>query len=223
MRLLLVEDNVAIADEIHRDCKRAGYAVDWFTDGRDAEQAGLINQYDLIILDIGLPGKSGLEILQIWRNKEIQTPVLVLTARDQWSERIAGLKAGADDYLAKPFHPEELQLRLKGLVRRTHGFSQQQFLSVAGLQLDESAQTVKANNVTHTLKGSEFKLLRYFMLHPNKIISKTELAEHLYDEETERDSNVLEVMINQLRKKIGKDAISTHRGQGYRLETNQSK
>lgn len=218
MRLLLAEDNVALADEIHRDCKRAGYAVDWFTDGRDVENAGLINQYDVIILDIGLPGKSGLDILSFWREKNVTTPVLVLTARDQWSDRIAGLKAGADDYLAKPFHPEELVLRLKALVRRTHGFSQQQFLAVAGLKLDESAQTVSIGDTTHTLKGGEFKLLRYFMLHPNKIISKTELAEHLYDEETERDSNVLEVMINQLRKKIGRDAISTHRGQGYRFE-----
>lgn len=218
MRILLVEDNVALADDLSRNFKSLGYAVDWVTDGRDALHQGLVNSYDLAVLDIGLPGKSGLEILKEWRQQNIHFPVLILTARDQWSERIEGLKAGADDYLPKPFHPEELALRIQALLRRTHGFSQQEELSVAGLQLNENAQTVTVNNISVALKGAEFKLLRYFMLHPNKIISKGELTEHLYDDESERDSNVIEVNINHLRKKLGKDVVSTHRGQGYRLE-----
>ena len=176
MRILLVEDNVALADDLSRNFKSLGYAVDWVTDGRDALHQGLVNSYDLAVLDIGLPGKSGLEILKEWRQQNIHFPVLILTARDQWSERIEGLKAGADDYLPKPFHPEELALRIQALLRRTHGFSLQEELSVAGLQLNENAQTVTVNNISVALKGAEFKLLRYFMLHPNKIISKGEFS-----------------------------------------------
>ena len=218
MRVLLAEDNVALAEDIARDCKRAGYAVDWLVDGRDVEHALINNDYDLVILDVGLPGKSGLDILLSWRSHQISTPVLVLTARDQWSDRIAGLRAGADDYLAKPFHPDELLLRLQSLARRAHGFSPNNQLSVAGLTLDEASQSVSSGKVTIKLKGAEFKLLRYFMLHPEKIISKLELTEHLYDDASDRDSNVLEVMISQLRNKLGKESISTHRHQGYRLE-----
>lgn len=217
MRLLLVEDHIALAEQLQSDCKQAGYVVDWLVDGRDAKAQPLIHHYDVIVLDLGLPGISGLELLSYWRGKALTTPVLVLTARDQWADRIAGLRAGADDYLAKPFHPDELQLRLQGLLRRSHGTVPQPHLQVSGLRLDESTQTLMFAEQEFALKGSEFKLLRYFMLHPDKIISKRELSEHLYDDTVERDSNVLEVMINQLRKKLGKDAITTHRGQGYSL------
>jgi len=217
MRLLIVEDNVALADELTADLQRAGYAIDWLADGRDALYQGASEPYDLILLDLGLPGKSGLEILREWRATGMNCPVLILTARDHWAERIDGLKAGADDYLTKPFHPEELQLRIQALLRRTHGQVNQPQLDVGGLQLDEAQQTVINAGEAIELTAAEFSLLRYFMLHSGKIVSKSQLNEHLYDGETERDSNVIEVHVNHLRSKLGKAAIETKRGQGYRF------
>jgi two-component system OmpR family response regulator len=217
MRILIVEDNVALADELTTDLKRAGYAVDWLADGRDAAYQGATEPYDLIVLDLGLPGKSGLEVLREWRAVAMHCPVLILTARDHWAERIEGLKAGADDYLTKPFHPEELQLRIQALLRRSHGQANHVQLAAAGLQLDESLQQVTKNGETFELTAAEFSLLRYLMLNVGKIISKTQLHDHLYDGESERDSNVIEVHINHLRSKVGKAAIETRRGQGYRL------
>lgn len=215
MRILIVEDNVALADELTADLKRAGYAVDWLADGRDALYQGAIEPYDLILLDLGLPGKSGLDILRQWRSDNLQVPVLVLTARDHWAERIDGLKAGADDYLTKPFHPEELQLRIQALLRRAHGLANQSQLEAAGVQLDEHKQAVIHDGQAITLTAAEFSLLRYFMLQPQKILSKNQLRDHLYDGETERDSNVIEVHVNHLRGKLGKQVIETRRGQGY--------
>src|SRR3990167_8843441 len=190
MRLLLVEDHVPLADELMAGLNRQGYAVDWLADGRDAVYQGSSEPYDLIILDLGLPGLPGLEVLAQWRAGGLVTPVLILTARGSWAERIEGLKAGADDYLTKPFHPEELHL-------------------------DEGRQCVTRDGADIQLTASEFRLLRYFMLHPEQILSKSHLAEHLYDGETERDSNVLEVHVNHLRRKLGKSVIETRRGQGY--------
>lgn len=220
MRILIVEDNVTLADELAADLKRAGYAVDWLADGRDALIQGAIEPYDLILLDLGLPGKSGLEILREWRATQMQRPVFILTARDHWAERIEGLKAGADDYLTKPFHPEELQLRIQALLRRTHGQVNQPQLHAGGLQLDEARQCVVRDSEAIELTAAEFSLLRYLMLHEGKIISKTQLHDHLYDGESERDSNVIEVHINHLRRKLGKELIETKRGQGYRLQKN---
>lgn len=217
MRLLLVEDHVPLADELSASLTRQGYAVDWLADGRDAAYQGASEPYDLIILDLGLPGKPGLEVLQEWRGGGLSTPVLVLTARGSWAERIEGLKAGADDYLTKPFHPEELALRIQALLRRAHGLTNQPQLEAAGLQLDESRQCVSAGGQSIDLTAAEFRLLRYFMLHPGQILSKSHLAEHLYDGETERDSNVIEVHVNRLRGKLGRDVIETRRGQGYRF------
>lgn len=217
MRILIVEDMVALADELSADLKRAGYAVDWLADGRDAAVQGVTEPYDLIVLDLGLPGKSGLEVLREWRSLAMTRPVLILTARDHWAERIEGLKAGADDYLTKPFHPEELQLRIQALLRRSHGQVNQAQLMVAGLQLDEAQQHVIKNGVAFELTAAEFSLLRYLMLNVGKIISKSQLHDHLYNGESERDSNVIEVHINHLRGKLGKAAIETRRGQGYRL------
>lgn len=217
MRLLIVEDNVVLADELTTDLQRAGYAVDWLADGRDALYQGASEPYDLILLDLGLPGKSGLDILREWRASGMNRPVLILTARDHWAERIEGLKTGADDYLTKPFHPEELQLRIQALLRRAHGQVNQPQLDVAGLQLDESQQRVIKQGEEIELTAAEFSLLRYFMLHSGKIISKSQLNDHLYDGETERDSNVIEVHVNHLRSKLGKSAIETKRGQGYRF------
>ena len=218
MRLLLVEDNVALADSLLAVLKRAGYAVDWRADGRDALLLGEQEPYDLAILDLGLPGMDGLEILRTWRSAGSSLPVLILTARSRWTERVEGLQAGADDYLTKPFHNEELLLRVQALLRRAHGREPQTLLSAAGLQLDEAQQqVVRDGQAPVSLSASEFKLLRYFMLNPGKVLSKTWLAEHLYDYEDERDSNVIEVLINHLRRKLGREAIETRRGQGYVL------
>lgn len=216
MRLLLVEDNVTLADALCADLARAGYAVDWRVDGRDALIQASLEPYDLIILDLGLPGLPGLSVLSQWRADGIATPVLILTARDSWSERIDGLRAGADDYLGKPFHPEELILRIQALLRRAHGIANQPQLCAAGLQLDEARQSVRQGTEDISLSGAEFRLLRYFMLHAGQIISKSQLHEHLYDGESERDSNVIEVHINHLRRKLGRTIIETRRGQGYR-------
>lgn len=216
MRLLLVEDHVPLADELMAGLKAQGYALDWLADGRDAANQGASEPYDLIVLDLGLPGKPGLEVLREWRSGGLTTPVLILTARGSWAERIDGLKAGADDYLTKPFHPEELALRIQALLRRAHGLANQPQLEAAGLQLDESRQCVSHAGREVELTSAEFRLLRYFMLHPGQILSKSQLAEHLYDGESERDSNVLEVHVNRLRGKLGRAVIETRRGQGYR-------
>jgi len=217
MRLLLVEDSVGLADELMASLQRQGYAVDWLADGRDAARQGCCEPYDLMILDLGLPGKPGLEVLREWRAQGLSTPVLVLTARASWAERIEGLKAGADDYLCKPFHPVELQLRIQALLRRAHGLVSRPQLESGGLQLDEARQVVRCGAEDIELTAAEFRLLRYLMLHPGQLLSKGQLAEHLYDGETERDSNVIEVHINRLRGKLGRAAIETRRGQGYRF------
>jgi two-component system OmpR family response regulator len=215
MRVLLAEDNVLLAEELIDNFSRLGYATDWRVDGRDVLHEGLHGNYDIIILDLGLPGKNGLEILQQWREQKLGAPVLILTARDHWSERIDGLKAGADDYLTKPFHPEELNLRIQALLRRAHGSSNQPVLAVGQLTLHENDQTATRDNQSWSLTAAEFSLLRCFMLQPGKLMSKSQLMEHLYDAETGRDSNVLEVHINHLRRKLGKSIIETRRGQGY--------
>ena len=216
MRLLLVEDDAALSDRLRLDLEKTGFAVDVAADGVDAEFMGDSEPYDVAVLDLGLPGRPGLEVLRHWRAAGNPLPVLILTARDAWHEKVDGFKAGADDYLSKPFHTAELIVRLQALLRRgvarPHGP-----MRVAGLELDEDAQTVRipATGEACELTGTEFRLLRYFMLHPGRVLSKSRLAEHVYDFDTERDSNVLEVYINRLRRKLGRDLISTRRGQGY--------
>tara|TARA_R110002124_G_scaffold96332_3_gene241080 strand:- start:1555 stop:2226 length:672 start_codon:yes stop_codon:yes gene_type:complete len=218
MRILLVDGDVALADSLTLTLKRAGYAVDWRTDGRDALILGEQEPYDLTIVDLGLPGMDGLEVVRRWRNAGQATPVLMLTARSRWTERVAGLQAGADDYLTKPFHNEELLLRIQALLRRAHGREPSATLNVGGLALDEATQQVSGAGLASTgLSATEFKLLRYMMLNAGQVLSKARLAEHLYDYEDERDSNVIEVQINHLRSKLGRAAIETRRGQGYVL------
>lgn len=156
MRLLLVEDHVPLADELLAALGRQGYAVDWLADGRDAVYQGASEPYDLIVLDLGLPGMPGLEVLQQWRGSGLATPVLILTARGSWAERIEGLKAGADDYLTKPFHPEELQLRIQALLRRSHGMANQPTLESAGLNLDEGRQCVSRDGATSSSRLPSF-------------------------------------------------------------------
>lgn len=214
MRLLLVEDNRALSHSLRLELERAGYAVDLAENGLDAEHLGREVAYDLVVLDLGLPDRSGLEVLRSWRTAGISLPVLVLTARDAWQERVAGFKAGADDYLGKPFHSEELLLRLSALARR----SKAQMVASptqAGLVLDETRQAVQVDQQWISLTGVEFRLLRYFMLHPGQVLSKTELTEHIYDFDSDKDSNVLEVYVNRLRRKLGRELITTRRGQGY--------
>lgn len=218
MRLLLAEDNVSLADSLMRDLRQAGYVVDWRADGRDAQFLGEQEPYDLCVLDLGLPGRGGLQILHAWREQGLSMPVLVLSARSSWAERVEGLRAGADDYLGKPFSTEELLLRIQGLLRRSHGREPQRLLRAAGLTLDEASQQVSGPGLDNVqLSASEFRMLRCFMLHAGQLVSKARLAEHLYDNEAERDSNVIEVQINHLRRKLGRQAIETRRGQGYVL------
>jgi DNA-binding response OmpR family regulator len=207
-----------LAEGLKRDLKQQGFAVDLSDNGIDAEFMGLEEPYDAVVLDLGLPGKPGLDVLKSWREKEVAVPVLVLTARDAWHEKVEGFQAGADDYLAKPFHVEELVARLNALIRRSSGSAAPQ-AKAGGLLLDEDRQTVTdGEGQRHELTGTEFRLLRYFMLNPGKILSKTRLSEHVYDYDSDKDSNVIEVYVKRLRKKLGADIIQTRRGQGYVFE-----
>ncbi len=214
MRLLVVEDDPELVAYVRSDLVRAGFAVDIADNGIDAEHLGNTEPYDAIVLDLGLPQKPGMEVLQAWRQAGNRVPVIVLTARDAWYERVDGFKAGADDYLGKPFHVEELIARIRALIYRRHGRSSHQ-IETRSLRLDEDVQQVEVGEVTHQLTGTEFRLLRYMMLNSGRILSKTHLSEHVYDQESERDSNLIEVYIRRLREKIGNQMILTKRGQGY--------
>ncbi len=217
MRLLLAEDDVALVEYLLPGLKRSDYVVEWVDNGIDAEFFALEESFDGIILDLGLPQKPGLEVLKNWRRQKLDTPVLILTARDSWQDRVDGLKAGADDYLGKPFHFEELTARLEAILRRRFGHSDNR-LEYDGVELDMDSKTVTTAQLEKTqLTAIEFRLLRYLMLNPAKIISKSELSEHIYEEEQIKDSNVIEVYVNRLRSLLGKSRIQTYRGQGYRL------
>ncbi len=220
MRILLVEDDRQLSAGIADGLRHEGYAVDIAGDGITAEALGVEDIYDAVILDLGLPGKPGLDVLQTWRSKQITTPVLILTARDSWSERVTGLKAGADDYLGKPFHFEELSARLQALLRRSTG-NLEAGLNVAGLYLDEDLQRVRREDGQFVdLTGTEFRLLRYLMSHADTVLSKSRLTDHVYEWDHDRDSNVLEVYVRRLRDKIGRQYIETRRGQGYLFRSN---
>lgn len=216
MKLLLVEDDATLVERLRPLLQKAGYAVEVADNGIDGEFLGEQEAFDLVVLDLGLPGKPGLEVLRQWRAKQRSMPVLVLTARDAWHERVEGLKAGADDYLGKPFNTEELLARLEAINRRHLGRADNQ-LTWAGVQLDVDRQQAQFQQQTVALTAIEFRLLRYLMLHPDRFHSKTELSERVYEEEQLKDSNVIEVYINRLRHYFGKDFIETRRGQGYRL------
>lgn len=215
MRLLLVEDDPSLGPNLQDSLNKAGFATDLSVDGIDGEAMGQIEPYDLIVLDLGLPGKSGLEVLESWRSEANSVPVIILTARDAWEDKVLGFKAGADDYLAKPFQTEELIVRINAVLRRCSG-QNPGALSYGDLSLDEAEQAVVVKNGDkHSLTGTEFKLLRYFMLHPKQLLSKSTLTEHVYQFDSDKDSNVMEVYVNRLRQKIGSDWIMTRRGQGY--------
>ncbi len=215
MRLLLAEDDKDLVDTLKKDLQSAGYAVDVADNGVDAEYLGNEMIYDVAVLDLGLPRRSGIEVLENWRASANHLPVIVLTARNAWHERVDGFKAGADDYLGKPFHVEELLARITALLHRS---SQQPGGSIhaVGLSLDEEKQTVTTEDGRlHKLTGIEFRLLRYFLLHAEKVLSKSRLTEHIYDFDSEKDSNVIEVYVRRLRQIVGNERIETRRGQGY--------
>ncbi|MBV1952230.1 MAG: response regulator transcription factor [Cycloclasticus sp.] len=215
MRLLLAEDDELIAAPLKKELERHGFAVDCADNGVDAEFMGNEEPYDTVILDLGLPQRSGLEVLHNWRNQGNQLPVIVLTGRDAWHERVEGFKAGADDYLGKPFHHEELLMRIQALIKRSNNMPGQTIQS-GNLDLNEARQEVTlADGEVISLTGTEFRLLRYFMLNPGKILTKTKLTEHVYEQSFDRDSNLIEVYVRHLRAKLGQDLIKTRRGQGY--------
>ena len=216
MRVLVVEDDPELSRQIKKDLSKSGYAVDVADNGVDGEFMGDEESYDLVVLDLGLPQRPGLEVLSNWRSRSNKVPVIILTARDAWHEKVEGFKAGADDYIAKPFHIEELLVRMTAVTRRASDQLGGEELQQSGLTLNEETQTVTtAAGNDFELTGTEFRLLRYFMLHPGRIISKAVLTEHVYDYDSDKDSNVIEVYINRLRQKLGKEIIQTRRGQGY--------
>jgi two-component system OmpR family response regulator len=216
MRILLVEDDADLSRQLKQSLTDAGYAVDHAPDGEEAQFLGETEPYDAIVLDLGLPKIDGVSVLEQWRRANIATPVLILTARGAWSEKVSGFDAGADDYLTKPFHTEELLARLRALVRRAAGHASPS-LSCGGLRLDPRAARASVNGEPLRLTSLEYRLLHYLMMHQGRVIGRSELVEHLYDQDFDRDSNTIEVFIGRLRKKIGQDRIETVRGLGYRL------
>ncbi len=216
MRLLLVEDDFNLSSQLKTDLVQAGFAVDIVDNGIDAEFMGREEPYDMVILDLGLPQLSGIEVLTRWRKAGNSVPVIILTGRDAWHEKVDGFNAGADDYLAKPFHIEELIARMQAVLRRKND-QLPGTLSVNGLSLDEERQQVTniETGSTMDLTATEFRLLRYFMSHPGRVLSKTQLTEHVYEYDADKDSNVIEVYVNRLRQKLGREFFQTRRGQGY--------
>ncbi len=215
MRLLLVEDDPILGKQLQTSLQSAGYATDLATDGVEAEIQGELEPYDLAILDLGLPKRNGLEILSHWRNAQVNMPVIILTARGGWQDKVTGFNTGADDYVSKPFQIEELLARISAVLKRSI-LNHASELHSAQFKLNEQTQTVIFEDGTqHNLTNVEFRLLRYFMLHPGHILSKSVLTEHVYEYDEDKDSNVIEVYINRLRQKIGSHHIQTRRGQGY--------
>jgi two-component system OmpR family response regulator len=217
VRLLLVEDDRDLNRQISAALADAGYAVDKAFDGEEGQFLGDTEPYDAVVLDLGLPVIDGVSVLTHWRRSGRKMPVLILTARDRWSDKVQGFDAGADDYLAKPFHMEELLARLRALLRRAAGHATSE-LVVGGVTLDGRSGRVSVNGAPVKLTSHEYRLLSYLMHHSGRIISRAELTEHLYDQDFDRDSNTIEVFVGRLRKKLGVDLIQTMRGLGYLIE-----
>ncbi len=216
MRILVVEDDTNLNRQIKEALTDGGYAVDVAFDGEEGHFLGDTEPYDAVILDIGLPQMDGLSVLEEWRRAGRRMPVLLLTARDRWSDKVQGIDAGADDYVAKPFHMEELLARLRALVRRAAGHASNEI--VAGpVRLDARSGKVTVDGQSIKLTSHELRLLSYLMHHKGKVVSRTELTEHLYDQDFDRDSNTIEVFVGRLRKKLPEDCIQTVRGLGYQI------
>ena len=217
MRVLVVEDDEALNSQIAEALREGGYVVDTAFDGEEGHFLGDTETYDAVVLDIGLPQMDGISVLETWRRDGHTMPVLILTARDRWSDKVQGIDAGADDYVAKPFHIEEVLARIRALVRRAAGHASNE-LTCGPVRVDVKASRVSVDGNPVKLTSHEYKVLEYLMHHASKVISRTELTEHLYDQDFDRDSNTIEVFVGRLRKKLGVDVIETVRGLGYRID-----
>ena len=216
MRILVVEDDKELNRQLAEALVDAGYVVDRAYDGEEGHFLGDTEPYDAVVLDIGLPQMDGISVMEKWRRAGRNMPVLMLTARDRWSDKVAGIDAGADDYVTKPFHIEEVLARIRALIRRAAGHASSE-LVCGPVRLDTAASKADVDGKPLKLTSHEFRLLAYLMHHAGKVVSRTELVEHLYDQDFDRDSNTIEVFVGRLRKKMGIDMIETVRGMGYRL------
>lgn len=222
MRILIAEDDLDLNRQLSQSCADAGYVVDSAHDGEEVQFLGETEPYDAVVLDLGLPGRDGLSILEAWRRADRRMPVLILTARDRWTDKVSGMDAGADDYVAKPFHMEEVLARLRALIRRSAGLASAE-IAIGPVALDTKLSRVTVDGQTVKLTGHEFRLLSYLMHHQGEVVSRTELTEHLYDQDFDRDSNTIEVFVGRLRRKLAAvvegelDVIETVRGLGYRM------
>jgi two-component system, OmpR family, response regulator len=216
MRVLVIEDDTDLNRQLVTALKEAGYAVDSATDGEEGHFLGDTEPYDAVVLDIGLPQLDGISVLEQWRRAGRMMPVLILTARDRWSDKVQGIDAGADDYVAKPFHIEEVLARVRALVRRAAGHASNE-IECGPVRLDARSGRVTVDGNPIKLTSHEYKVLEYLMLHRERVVSRTELIEHLYDQDFDRDSNTIEVFVGRLRKKVSSDLIETVRGLGYRI------
>ncbi len=217
MRILLVEDDQDLSRLLKKALSEAGYVVDCALDGEEGHFLGDTEPYDAAILDLGLPKLDGVSVLEKWRKAGRVMPVLILTARDRWSDKVAGIDAGADDYLAKPFHTEELLARLRALLRRAAGLASSA-IEIGPLQIDTRTSRVTVGGHPVKLTSLEYRLLAYLAHHRGRVVSRTELVEHLYDQDFDRDSNTIEVFVGRLRKKLEANLIQTVRGLGYTLD-----
>ncbi len=216
MRALVVEDDPDLNRQLVTALADAGFAVDQASDGEEGHFLGDTEPYDIVVLDIGLPQMDGISVLEQWRRADRNMPVIILTARDRWSDKVAGMDAGADDYLAKPFHMEELLARIRAQVRRAAGHAKSE-IECGPVRLDTKSGRVTNDGQVVKLTSHEYRLLAYLMHHTGRVVSRTELVEHLYDQDFDRDSNTIEVFIGRLRKKIPAHLIKTVRGLGYSL------
>jgi two-component system, OmpR family, response regulator len=217
VRLLVVEDDRNLNRQIVTALEHAGYAVDKTLDGEEGQFLGETEPYDAIILDLGLPKVDGVSVLTAWRRAGLKVPVLILTARDRWSDKVQGFDAGADDYVTKPFHMEELLAHVRALLRRAAGHATSEIVC-GPVRLDTRAGRVAVDGNSVKLTSHEYRLLAYLMHHAGRVVSRAELTEHLYDQDFDRDSNTIEVFVGRLRKKLGVDLIQTVRGLGYLVE-----
>ncbi|MCW2244331.1 response regulator transcription factor [Azospirillum canadense] len=217
MRLLVVEDDPALSRQLADRLESAGYAVDIADNGEDGQFQGETEPYDAIVLDLGLPRVDGLSVLRAWRARGIATPVIILTARGAWTEKVQGIDAGADDYLAKPFSMEELLARIRALIRRSKGHASAE-IACGGVVLDTRSGRVTVDGQPVDLTAHEYRVLAYLMHRTGQVVSRSELTEHIYAQDFDRDSNTIEVFIGRLRRKLGVDVIKTVRGLGYKVD-----